>query len=323
MAGDASPLLALRGTTDLLWSMTIIEPSGLIAVTGATGLFGSLLAFRLASEGARQRLVVRDAARAPRLGPQDPLPESEVAVVGGYDDAEGMLRALTGARTLVLVSGREDAHRVSAHRRVVDAAVRAGVERVVYLSFVGAAPDAVFTFARDHFDTEEYIKASGLRWTFLRDNLYHLALARFVGEDGVIRGPAGDGRIASVSHDDVADVATAVLLDEDSHRHDGRTYDITGPEALTLTEVAEALSTATGREIAYHPETVDEAYGSRAGYGAPAFEVEGWVTSYTAIAAGALNRVTDTVERFTDRPARSFVQWLGDHPELWAHLRGE
>ena len=142
-----------------------------------------------------------------------------------------------------------------------------------------------------------------------------------VGDDGVIRGPAGDGRVASVSHDDIADVATAVLLDERPRRHDGATYDLTGPEALTLAEVASTLSRVTGREIAYHPETVDEAYASRAGYDAPRFEVDGWVSSYSAIAAGALARVSDTVRRFTERPAQSFAQWLDDYPEEWEHLR--
>lgn len=210
-------------------------------MTGASGLLGSKLAFRLAAEGAPQRLVVRDEERAPSLG-DGPLPESDVAVVGGYSDTRAMVEAFTGCDTVFLVSARESADRVAEHRAAVDAAVAAGVQRVVYLSFVGAAPDAVFTFARDHWHTEQYVRGTRLRHTFLRDNLYHRGLALMVGDDGVLRGPAGDGRVASVSHDDIADVATAVLLDERPRRHDGATYDLTGPEALTLREVAEALS---------------------------------------------------------------------------------
>ncbi|WP_454042180.1 SDR family oxidoreductase [Cellulosimicrobium sp. Marseille-Q8652] len=300
--------------------MTIRAGPGRIAVTGASGLLGSKLAFRLAAEGATQRLVVRDAARAPSLG-DDPLPESDVAVVADYTDTPAMVRAFTGCDTVFLVSAREDADRVATHRAAVDAAVVAGVGRLVYVSFVGAAPDAVFTFARDHWHTEQYVRGTGLRHTFLRDNLYHRGLALMVGDDGVIRGPAGDGRVASVSHDDIADVATAVLLDERPHRHDDAVYDLTGPEALTLADVADLLSRATGREITYHPETVEEAYASRATYGAPSFEVDGWVSSYTAIAAGELARVSDTVRRFTERPAHSFASWLDDYPEEWAHLR--
>ncbi|MCB7135730.1 NmrA family NAD(P)-binding protein [Cellulosimicrobium marinum] len=299
--------------------MTIRTGGGRVAVTGASGLLGSRLAFRLAAEGAPQRLVVRDAARAPRLE-DDPLPESEVAVVGGYTDTRAMLAAFTGCDTVFLVSAREDAERVAAHRAAVDAAVAAGVERIVYTSFVGAAPEAVFTFARDHWRTEEYVRATGLRFTFLRDNLYHHALAHMAGEDGVLRGPGGDGLVASVSHDDVADVATAVLLDEDPRRHDGATYDVTGPQALSLEDVARALSAASGREVRYEAETVEQAYASRERYGAPRFEVDGWVSSYTAIAAGDLADVSDVVPRFTERPAQSFATWLEDNPQEWAHL---
>ncbi|WP_353706983.1 SDR family oxidoreductase [Cellulosimicrobium sp. ES-005] len=300
--------------------MMIGAGSGRIAVTGASGLLGSKLAFRLAAEGATQRLVVRDAARAPRLG-DDPLPESDVAVVDGYTDTRGMVAAFTDVDTVFLVSAHEDLDRVAQHRAAVDAAIAAGVGHLVYVSFVGAAPDAVFTFARDHWRTEEYIRATGVRHTFLRDNLYHRGLALMVGDDGVIRGPAGDGRVASVSHDDIADVATVVLLDADTHRHDGVTYDVTGPEALTLDEVAQALTAATGRDITYHAETVDEAYASRERYGVPRFEVDGWVSSYTAIAAGELAHVSDAVPRLVERPAQSFATWLDDYPEEWAHLR--
>ncbi len=300
--------------------MTIRAGSGRIAVTGASGLLGSKLAVRLAAEGAPQRLVVRDAERAPRLD-GDPLPDAEVAVVGGYTDGPAMVTAFSGCDTVFLVSAHESADRVGDHRAAVDAAVAAGVQRVVYLSFVGAAPDAVFTFARDHWHTEQYLRGTGLRWTFLRDNLYHRGLALMVGDDGVLRGPAAEGRVASVAHDDIADVATAVLLDERPRRHDGATYDVTGPEALTLDEVASALSRATGRDVVYRPETVDEAYASRASSGAARFAIDGWVSSYRAIAAGELEHVSDVVERFTERPARSFEQWLDDYPQEWAHLR--
>jgi NAD(P)H dehydrogenase (quinone) len=300
--------------------MTIRTGAGRVAVTGASGLLGSKLAFRLAAEGAPQRLVVRDEERVPSLG-ADPLPDAEVAVVAGYSDTPAVVEAFTGCDTVFLVSAHESADRVGEHRAAVDAAVAAGVRRVVYLSFVGAAPDAVFTFARDHWHTEQYVRGTGLQHTFLRDNVYHRGLALMVGDDGVLRGPAGEGRVASVSHDDIADVATAVLLDERPRRHDGATYDITGPEALTLHDVARQLSAATGREITYHPETVDEAYASRAAWKVPRFEVEGWVSSYQAIAAGVLAGVSDVVERFTERPAQSFAEWLDDYPEEWAHLR--
>lgn len=289
----------------------------LIVVTGASGRVGRRLAVRLAAGGARQRLVVRSADRAPEL----PGTGAEVALSPGYADVAAMRAAFAGARTVFLVSGRESAGRVDEHRAAVDAAVDAGVERVVYLSFQGAAPDATFTFARDHWATEEHLRASGLRFTFLRDCLYHDAIAHFVGADGVLRGPAGDGRVAAVSHDDVADVATAVLFDARADAHDGRAYDVTGPVAYTLTEAAQVLSAATGRTITYEPETLDEAYASRAVYAAEPWEVEGWVTSYAAVATGELAAVSPTVERLTGRPAQSLREWLDLNPAEWAHLR--
>src|SRR5918997_1702820 len=138
---------------------------GVVAVTGAAGRLGSRLAFRLAAEGAKQRLVTRNPARAPRLYGDRPLPESYVVPIEGYHDAEGMRRAFDGVRTVFLVSAHEAANRVEQHFTAIDAAVAAGVERLVYVSFVGAAPDAVFTFARDHWHTEEHLRYTGLRWT--------------------------------------------------------------------------------------------------------------------------------------------------------------
>lgn len=289
--------------------------TALIAVTGATGELGGRLALRLAAEGARQRLIVRDPGRAPTLA------GAEVAVAGNYADIAGMRSALDGADTLFLVSGRESADRVAQHLVAIDTAAEAGVERIVYLSFLGAAPNATFSLARQHWATEQHLRASGLRFTILRDSFYHAMFPHLVGADGVIRGPAGEGRVASVAHDDVADVATAVLLDERAHVHDGQTYDVTGPEPISMAEAAELLSRATRREIRYQPETIEQAYASRAHYGAPDFEVEGWVTSYSAIGAGDLAVVSPTVPRLTARPAQSFAAWLDTNPGAWAHLR--
>jgi NAD(P)H dehydrogenase (quinone) len=283
-----------------------------IAVTGASGRLGSRVARRLAERGAATRLLGRDPARLPQV------PGSAAGPAVEYGDGESMRRGCEGAGTLFLVSGRETKGRVREHMAAVDAAVAAGVERIVYVSFLGASPEATFTFARDHWHTEEYIRASTLRYTFLRDSLYLAALVEMTGPDGVIRGPAGQGRVSAVAHDDVADAAAAVLLDEG---HDSATYDLTGPSAVTLAEFAAELATATGREIRYEPESEEEAYASRAGYGAEAWEVEGWVSSYLAIAAGELAAVSDAVPRLTDHPARSVAEFLRAEPELYARLR--
>lgn len=251
-----------------------------VALTGTTGRVGGRVAERV--PGAR-------------------------AVTARYRDRDGLRRELEGATTLFLVSGRESADRLAEHRSAVDAAVDAGVQRVVYLSFLGAAPDTVFTLGRDHWHTEQHIRAAGLAFTLLRDSFYLAMLPALVGADGVIRGPAGDGRVSAVAHDDVADVAAAVLT---GAGHDGRTYDVTGPEAITLAQAAERIGRVTGRPVRYQPETVEEAYASRASYGAPDFEVAGWVTSYLAIAAGELSTVSDTVQRVAGHPPIGLDEYL-------------
>lgn len=281
-----------------------------LGITGATGGVGGRVAARLAASGHAQRLIVRDPGRAPDF------PGAETAV-GSYGDPEAMRSALDGVETLFMVSGSEDAERLQQHVSAVDAAVAAGVERIVYLSFLGASPEATFTFARDHFWTEEHIQSTGLRHTFLRDNIYTDFLVALAGPDGVIRGPAGDGRVGSVARDDVADVAVAVLLGEG---HDGRTYDLTGPEAITLQRVARELTRYAGREITYQPETLEEAYASRASYGAPEWEVEGWVTTYVAISTGELDAVTDTVHDLTGHAPMSLTEFLDRNPESFRRL---
>ncbi len=261
-----------------------------LAITGSTGRLGGRVARRLSQRGTPQRLVVRDPSRAPALG------NTEIARTD-YGDAAAARRALAGVSTLFMVSGEETRDRVDQHRTFVDAAAAAGVEHVVYTSFYRASPDATFTLARDHYATEQHIRATGLRWTFLRDNLYLDMLPLFAGRDGVLRGPAGDGRVSAVALDDVADAAVAVL--ESAAGHEGRTYDLTGPEDLSLAEAASILTDVTGRTVTYHAETVEEAYASRAPYAAEDWQVDAWVSTYTAIAAGELAGVSDDVAHLT------------------------
>jgi uncharacterized protein YbjT (DUF2867 family) len=268
-----------------------------LAVTGSTGRLGGRVARRLAAAGIAQRLVVRDASRAPALAACS-------VVVAAYDDAVAARAALAGVSTLFMVSGAEHPERVAQHRSFIDAARDAGVAHIVYTSFYGASPDATFTLARDHWAAEEHIRASGMAHTILRDNLYADFIPLMTDEHGVIRGPAGDGRVAAVAIDDVADVASVVL--QRPGQHAGARYDLTGPAALTLAEAADILSTA-GRRVRYVPETLDEAYASRAGYGAPRWQVDAWVSTYTAIASGELAGVTDDVPRLTGHPATSLA----------------
>ncbi|WP_121370516.1 SDR family oxidoreductase [Frondihabitans australicus] len=273
-----------------------------IAVTGATGNIGGAVARGLAGAGIAQTLVVRDAGRAPRL-------EQARVAEAVYGDREATLRALAGCRLLLMVSAAEAPDRLAQHEAFVDAAAEAGVEHIVYTSFVGAAPDAIFTLARDHWATEQRIRDSGMAFTILRDSFYLDFVPELVGDDGVIRGPAGDGRMAAVARADVAAVATAVLQDPKASA--GQTYDLTGPAAFSLAEAADTITRLTGRTVTFHDETLDEAYESRQRWNPEPWQADAWVSTYTSIASGELERVSPDVERITGRPPLSLEQLLG------------
>ena len=255
----------------------------MIAITGATGEIGRRVA----------------------AGLDDPVliarrPYGNARIAAGYGDFGGMRAAFEGVETVFLIPAGESADRVQQHTTAVDAAVAAGVARIVYLSFFNAAPDATFTLARDHWATEEHIRASGLAWTFLRMNLY-MDFIPGMAVDGAIRGPAGDGRVSAILRDDVAAACVAVLRSP----QDGSVFDLTGPSAFSLAEAAELLG------VEYLDETDEEAYASRASYNAPDWEVAGWVSTYQAIRDGSVARVSEDVRELIGREPTSLQEFLG------------
>jgi NAD(P)H dehydrogenase (quinone) len=282
----------------------------LIAVTGATGEVGGRVARRLADRGIAQRLVVRDPSRAPELE------GAEVAQASNYEATDEMEAALRGAKTLFLVSGEEARNRVEQHKAAVDAAKAAGVERIVYLSWFHASPDTAFTFGQHHFHTEEHIRASGLSYAFCRDNIYLDYVPFFAGADGAIRGPGGDGRFAPVARDDVADVAVELLLDPERQGP----FEVSGGEAFSLAEAAERLGGAVGRQVTYVDETMEEAWASRRPSGEPDWVIEGWITTYVAIADGELAEPTSTVTDLTGHEPQRLEEFIERHPESYEHL---
>lgn len=267
-----------------------------IAVTGSTGRLGGRVARRLAERGVEQRLVVRDPARAPAL------PASHVAAAD-YGDRSAVHAALAGIEVVFMVSAAETPERVQQHVTFIDAAAQAGVRRIVYVSFFGASPTATFTLARDHWATEQHLRSVGVAYTILRDNIYADFTPHFISTDGNIRGPAGEGRVSVVAQADIADVAAAVLTSDGAY--DGRALNLTGPAAFTMYEIADVLSDHLGRAVGYIPESIEEAYASRAVYGAPRWQVDAWVSTYTAIAAGELAGISEDISEVTGQQARS------------------
>jgi uncharacterized protein YbjT (DUF2867 family) len=284
----------------------------MILITGASGNVGARTAAILAAHGRPLRLFARDPARVA------PLPGAEV-VAGDYADPASLDRAFAGIETALIVSGyAEPGERARLHGNAIDAARRAGVSNLVYVSFQGASPDSKFPMSRDHHLTEMLLEHSEIPYAALRDNLYVDLLPERFGPQGLLRGPAADGAAAFVSRDDVARVAAVALSRPDVVR--GPTL-VTGPEAMTFAEAARRLSALAGRALRYEAESVDAGRAWRSRLGAPAWEVDTWLGSYEAVAAGELETTSDTVKRCTGRDAESLEAYFSRRPDLLAVLR--
>jgi len=274
-----------------------------LGVTGSTGAVGGRVAARLGT--AVDRLVVRDASRAPRVEGDPDVVEAT------YGDRAASVLALRGVDVLLMVSAAESPVRRDEHRTFIEAAAEAGVGHLVYTSFAGAAPDAVFTLGRDHFEAEQIVRGTGMAFTFLRDSFYSDFFPLFADDDGVVRGPAGSGRVSAVARADVADVAVAVLRDPGAFA--GETLTLTGPEAFSVAEACERMTAALGRPYSYVEETVEEAYASRRRWSEEPWQLDAWVSTYLAFASGELAAVSPDVERVAGHPPRTLEQaLLGD-----------
>ncbi len=272
-----------------------------IALTGVTGTIGGLIARELTLENIPVRMLMRDTLKSPLL-------RHTKVFECSYADPESSLAALAGVEVLFMVSAHESADRLDEHKTFIAAAAEAGVRHIVYTSFIGASRHSTFTLGRDHGATEDYIRSSGMTWTFLRDNFYAEIFPHFADDNGVIRGPAGLGKVAPVSQRDVAAVGAKVLRDPQTHSHS--TYELTGPAALTMDQIAEVLTRVTGKPHTFQNETVAEARASRAHYGAPDWQVDAWISTYTAIRDGELNAVSSDIGRLLGRPALGLAQAL-------------
>jgi NAD(P)H dehydrogenase (quinone) len=314
----------------------------MLAVTGATGKIGGRVAARLAALGLEQRVIVRDPSRLAAL------PGAEVRQVSSYGDPAAMGKALTGVDTLFLVSAMEimgvinksiergvpvpNYDRLHEHICAVSAAAAVGVRHVIYLSFLNSEPDATFFAAREHYRTEEFIRSTGIDFTFMRQGLYMDNVPGHVMSDDVMRAPAGDGKASWISRDDIAESVVGVMTGKG---HEGKTYDICGREALSMAEIAGQMSAVLGRKITYQAQTPHEARTGRnmsrminlelarrekTGTGLTEPELEGWVSHYLEIATGEAGTVSDAVLRLTGRPAETVAEYLEKHPESYSHL---
>ena len=279
-----------------------------IAITGASGNIGGMVARHLNSRGLPLILPLRNPAKAPDL------PNCEARQFA-YGDLELAKQGLNGVDVLFMVSAAESPTREQEHLTLVQAASEAGVQHIVYLSFAQAALDSTFTLVRTHAVTENAIRQTNMRYTFLRDNFYSEMMTTIANADGIIAGPAiagpaDDGRVACVSQRDVAQAAANVIADIacGNHCHDNQAYTLTGSQSLSFAEIAAVLTDITGKSHRYHNETVEEAFASRkAAYSdTPDWQIEAWVSTYTAIAKGELAAVSDDLPQLLGRAPLNF-----------------
>jgi NAD(P)H dehydrogenase (quinone) len=219
-----------------------------IVVTGATGHLGRLIIEALLRGGTPAADIVAAGRSVEKL---DDLADRGVRVARiDFADPASLTAALDGADALMLVSGSEVGQRAAQHANAIDAARKAGVSRIVYTSAPGATTSAL-VLAPEHKATEEYLQASGVPFTVLRNNWYHENYEQSVQQaaaTGVLASSVGGGLIASAARADYADAAAAVLVGDG---HDGRTYELAGDEAWSQEEFAAAIAEASGRPVVY------------------------------------------------------------------------
>ncbi|WP_046529436.1 SDR family oxidoreductase [Cellulomonas sp. FA1] len=276
-----------------------------VVVTGATGHLGRLAVEGLLAAGVTD--VVAGARGTDRVA--DLVARGARAAEVDYDRPETLAAAFAGADTVVLVSGSEVGRRVPQHQAVADAAVAAGVRRVVYTS----APHADATelvLAPEHKATEELLAASGLVTTILRNNWYtenYVQSLQQAAATGEIVGSVGQGRVASASRQDFADAIVAVVTGEG---HDGQVYELAGDVAWTHDELAAAASQVLGRDVVYRDVTPEE---QRAGLLAAGLDegTAGFVVALDQnIAAGTLADTDGTLRRLVGRPTTPLIDGL-------------
>lgn len=283
-----------------------------ILVTAATGTVGSRVVAKLQARGASVRAYVRDRGKALRaLGPDVEL------VVGDFADTGALTHAMLDVDRVFLACGNT-AGQVDHEGSVIEAARSARVAGVVKLSGPRPAADSTLVFERWHAAIEQRLQASGIPAVVLRPSTYMsnlLAYAESVARSGMLFAPADDARIAFVDPGDVAAVAATVLLDA---RHDGHTYRLTGPAAITYGQVAEDLTAATERSVAYVDVSDTAARAAMLDDGLPPFAADAIIDIFRAQRAGEMSQVSTDVPTLLGRDARPFAQFAQAHAAVFA-----
>ncbi|QNE33742.1 SDR family oxidoreductase [Leifsonia shinshuensis] len=280
-----------------------------IVVTGATGHLGRLTVDALLDRGvpaADIRALGRSAERLAPLAARG----VQTAVID-FEKPETLDAAFAGADALLLVSGSEVGQRIPQHRNAIDAAVRAGVGRLVYTS-APHADDTDLVLAPEHAETERLLAASGLPVTVLRNNWYtenYTGQVDIAAATGELVGSAATGRVASASRKDYAEAAAVVLTTDG---HDGAVYELAGDVAWTFDDLAAAIGELLGRPVAYRSVTPDE-HGAALREAGLDEGTAGFVVALDGnIRDGALADATGTLSELIGRPTTPLAAGLAE-----------
>jgi uncharacterized protein YbjT (DUF2867 family) len=276
----------------------------MILVTGATGLNGSALVHRLSAQGVPVRALVHSVTRAAGISA---LSQVEI-VEGDMARPETLIGALRGVDRAMLISSSDPAM-LEVQSNFIEAAKKAGVTHVVKLSGIMPELDSPFRFARMHGEIERRLEASGMAFTHLRAGEFMHAYFRQVPAivaKGALFLPMEDARIAMIDIGDIAEVAATVLT---SPGHAGKIYPLTGPEALSMAEVAQKLSTATGKPIQYVNVAPDEAKRAQLAAGMPPFTADALAELFAERRKGKEAQVSPIIQTIFGRRATSFDEF--------------
>ena len=278
----------------------------MILITGASGNNGQELVRQLTGLGQRVRAFVRNPAEAAHLkGPNIEL------AVGDFNRPETLDAALQGVEKAFLLTPVAE-RSVHWQTAFIEAARRAKVKHVVKFSGIGADSPTAPELLRLHGETDDRLRGSGVPFTILRPNSFHqniLSSVDTIRAQGMFYLPLKNAAQSTVDIRDISAVAAKVFT---SSGHEGNTYVLTGPEALTFHQVAEKLSSVLGRKIQYVDVPLSAAADGMRKSGMPEWDIRAVTELLGYFASGAAATVTDTIPRLLGRPAISFEQFVKD-----------
>lgn len=282
----------------------------MILITGGTGTVGGEIVSQLAATGTPFRAMVRSPQKAAALK----LTGVQI-VPGDLEKPETLPAALHGIDQVLLLSSPSP-NQVTLEGNMIAAAKAAGVRHIVKLSAMTADPNSPSRFPRTHGQIEQSIRQSGLQWTFLRPTFFMqnlLGLAPMV-KTGTIFQPAGDSKAGFV---DVADIAAVAVETLTEPGHEGKAYDITGPELLSYHEIARILSEVLHKPVKYQDIPPAAARQAMLGMGIPEYAVDGINELMDQMRTGAYAKLSDAVSQVGKKDPSRLSDFLRDNAETF------